>query len=165
MSLKAIDIVFIVVVLILGLNGFRKGFFSQLFSIIGVVLGLFLAYFFSDDLSLVLEGIIGKNKWLNMISFAAIFIGIVIVCGILNKIFKSTLETLGAQGMDRIFGFFFGVVQGWILCIAFTALLIFQPFFDPEKMIKESVIASKIADFLPKIEKIMPEQDEIIKNV
>lgn len=165
MSLKAIDIVFIVVVLILGLNGFRKGFFSQLFTIIGVVLGLLIAYFFSDNLSVIVEGIIGKNKWNNMISFVVLFLGIVIVCGILNRIFKSTLETLGAQGMDRIFGFFFGVFQGWVICIAFTALLIFQPFVDPDKIIKESVIASKIAEFLPKIEKILPQSNEIINNV
>ncbi len=163
MSLEIIDIIFIIILLVFGVNGFVKGFFSQLFTIIGVVLGIILAYFFSDNLSPYIVKFIGSGEWNNLISFILIFLGVLGVSFLLNKIFKEALDALGAKGMDKIFGFCFGLVQGVLACIAFTVMMIYQPFFDSKPIFKDSVLAIKIVDIIPELQKILPDSKAIIK--
>lgn len=165
MNLEAIDIVFIVLIFIFALSGFKKGFFSQLFTIIGLVLGLFFAYFFSDELSEKLVNLIGDGKWNNLISFTLILIIVLIIFKLLNKAFKESLEALGVQGMDKIFGFLFGAVQGVIICIGITACITFQSYLDPGDILYESTLGSIFSDFLPKIEKILPQTKEFVETL
>lgn len=165
MNLEVIDIIYIVIVLVMAFHGFKKGFFSQLFSIIGLIVGLFVAYFFSDDLSPKVAEIIGEGKWNNLISFILLFIVFFGICQLLNKAFKSSLEALGAQGIDKIFGFSFGLAQGWIIVTGITILLTAQPFFDPSPIFKNSTIGNKIISIIPDLEKIYPDAKETLENL
>ncbi len=165
MNLEAIDIVFIVLIFVLALNGFKKGFFSQLFSIIGLVLGLLSAYFFSDDLSQRLIEYIDVGKWNNLVSFILILLLVVIIFRLLNKAFKESLEALGAQGMDKIFGFLFGACLGLVVCIGITVLITLQSFVDPGEILVDSTLGSIFSDFLPKIEKIIPQSKDLIETL
>ncbi len=65
--------------------------------------------------------------------------------------------------MDKIFGFCFGLVQGVLACIAFTVMMIYQPFFDSKPIFKDSVLAIKIVDIIPELQKILPDSKAIIK--
>lgn len=165
MNLEAIDIIYIIIIFVLGLSGFKKGFFSQLFTIIGIVLGLFLGYFFSDDLGEVIIKYINIDNWSPLVSFVIIFLGIVIICNFLNKAFKDTLEALGAQGMDKIFGFLFGASQGVIICVGITALLTFQSFIDPSEIFEGSSIGAVFCDFLPKLENLLPQTKDFLETI
>lgn len=163
MNLEIIDIIFIVIVLIMAFHGFKKGFFSQLFIIIGLIVGLLIAYLFADLLSPTIAEIIGENKWNNLISFILIFLLFFGVCQLLNKAFKSSLEALGAQGIDKIFGFSFGLAQGWIIVTGITFLLTIQPFIEPEKIFRDGLIGNKIISIIPDLRKIYPDAKEYIE--
>lgn len=165
MNLEVIDIVFIVIVLIMAFHGFKKGFFSQLFIIIGLIVGLLVAYLFADLLSPTVAEVIGDNKWNNLISFILIFLLFFGVCQLLNKAFKSSLEALGAQGIDKIFGFSFGLAQGWIIVTGITFLLTMQPFIEPEKIFRNSLIGNKIISIIPDLKKIYPDAKEYIETL
>lgn len=165
MSLEVIDIIFTVIILLVGFGGFKKGFFSQLITIVGIISGLFFAYFFSDDLSPYISNVIGEKVWINIVSFILIFVVVILITLLLNKIFKSALEKLGTEGLDRVLGFSFGLVQGLFICIGITALLTIQPFFDPDPIFRDSIIGGKIISALPELEKLFPETDMFLNNM
>ncbi len=165
MSFKVIDIIFIVVILILGFAGLKRGFFSQLITIIGLLAGLFCAYFFSDDLSPYIAKIIGERDSNNLISFILIFAAAILISMLLNKIFKNALNELGAEGLDKILGLSFGLIQGIFICIGITALLTLQPLFDPEPIFTDSFIGSRFLSVLPQLEKLLPEAQEFLGNM
>lgn len=163
MSLQIIDIIFIIIILLVGFGGFKKGFFSQIITIVGIILGLFLAYFLSDDLSPYLGNIIGEHSFNNMVSFILILLVSLLVTMLVNKIFKTTMENMGSEGIDKILGFIFGLVQGLFICIALTAFLTIQPLVNPEIIFSNSIFGNKIISVLPELEKILPEP-EVFKN-
>lgn len=164
MNLEVIDIIYIIIILIMAFYGFKKGFFSQLFTIVGLIVGLFVAYFFSDDLSPKLTEWFGGGRWNDLISFIILFVVFFSVCQFLNRIFKNSLEALGAQGIDKIFGFIFGSAQGLIIVIGITFLLTAQPIFDPTPIFENSTIGNWTLSVIPELEKIYPDTKEFIDN-
>ncbi|MGL1892066.1 MAG: CvpA family protein [Spirochaetaceae bacterium] len=164
MSFQIIDIIFIVIMLVVGFTGLKKGFFSQVVTILGVILGLFVAYSQSDKLAVKLSEFIGKHDWNVLLAFILIFVGIILFSVIINKLLKDSLEQLGTEGLDKILGFSFGLIQGLIICIGITYLLTVQPLFDPEPIFEDSIIGSKIVEVLPRLEKIIPEAEEYLNE-
>jgi len=165
MSFKVIDIIFIVVILILGFTGLKKGFFTQIVTILGIIIGLFVAYFFSDDLSPLISKIIGIREWNNLIAFIIILAVIILFSQLLNKAVKESLNQIGAEGLDKILGFIFGLVQGLFICIGLTTLITIQPFFDPEPIFRDSTLGSWILSVLPQLEKLLPNAQELLENL
>lgn len=163
MSFAVIDIVFIVIILVIGFTGLKRGFFTQLITIIGLAVGLFSAYFFSDDLSPYLMKVVGEQPWLNLLSFILILVVILLLTALSDKILDNTLEGLGADGLDKILGFVFGAIQGTFLCIGITALLLLIP-VDTINIFEGSMIGSKFVEILPELEKILPNTEEIMEN-
>lgn len=163
MSLQIIDIIFIVMILLVGFSGLRRGFFSQIITIVGVAAGLFLAYFLSDDLVPYVSGFIGEREWVTVLSFVLIFVATILVTLLINKIFKTTIENMGNEGIDKILGFIFGLVQGLFICITLTALLTIQPLINPEPIFRDSIIGNRIISALPQLEKMLPESN-IFRN-
>lgn len=164
MNLEIIDIIYIIIILIMAFYGFKKGFFSQLFTIVGLIVGLFIAYFFSDDLSAKLTEWLGGVQWNNLISFILLFVVFFALCQLLNKVFKNSLVVLGAQGIDKIFGFIFGSAQGLIIVIGVTFLLTAQPLFDPTPIFENSTIGNWTLSVIPTLEKIYPDTKDFIDN-
>ena len=163
MNLTAIDIIFTVIIVLVGFSGFKKGFFSQIITIIGIFVGLFISYFYYDDLAPVLINIFGSHGFINILAFILLFVGVIIITLLINKIGKSTMENLGSEGVDKILGFIFGLVQGLFICIILTALLTIQPLFNPDKIFNGSTIGNKIITVLPKLGNLLPDS-KIIDN-
>lgn len=164
MKFAVIDIIFIVIILVIGFWGLKKGFFTQLITIIGLGVGLFTAYFFSDDLSPILTKVVGEQPWLNLLSFIVIFAVVLLLTKLLDKMLDNTLEGLGADGLDKILGFLFGAIQGTFICIGITALLTIQPLVDPLTIFGNSIIGNQFVEMLPELEKIMPNTEDILEN-
>lgn len=164
MNFEVIDIVYIIIILLVGFSGFKKGFFSQVVTILGVILGLVLAYSLSDDLVPKISKIIGKHDWNNLLAFVLIFVGIILLSYLLNILLKESLEKLGSEGLDKVLGFTFGLIQGLVLCIGITYLLAVQPLVDPEPIFEDSIIGSKLVQVLPKLEKLIPEAGEYLDD-
>jgi len=165
MSLEVIDIIFIIIILITGIGGFKKGFFSQIITAAGIVIGLILAYFFSDDLLPYISNITGEREWNNIFSFILIFIVVTIVTLLVNKLLESALENLGTENIDKMLGFIFGLVQGVFACVIVTIILTAQPFFDPDPIFRDSVIGSKIVSALPAFEEYIPSGQDFLDEI
>ena len=109
--------------------------------------------------------VIGIREWNNLIAFIIILAVIILFSQLLNKAVKESLNQIGAEGLDKILGFIFGLVQGLFICIGLTTLITIQPFFDPEPIFRDSTLGSWILSVLPQLEKLLPNAQELLENL
>ena len=111
MELNYFDLAVGVIILLLGLKGILNGFFKELFGLIGIIGGIFVASRVGDQAGQLLSDLIFKFESQAAISFTgflftlAIFWGLMVVSGIL---FKKLSAVSGLGPVDRILGFAFG---------------------------------------------------------
>lgn len=111
MDLNYFDLVVGVIILLLGLKGILNGFFKELFGLIGIIGGIFIASRVGDDVGQLLSDMIFKFDSQAAISFTgflvtlALFWLLMILTGML---FKKLSALSGFGAMDHILGFIVG---------------------------------------------------------
>ncbi len=118
MELNYFDIIASVIILLLGLKGIINGFFKELFGLIGIIGGIFLASRFADSVGGYLSDLIFKFESPAAVSFTgflttlALFWLLMITLG---YIFKKLSIMSGMGPIDRIFGFVFGAGKFFLI--------------------------------------------------
>lgn len=146
--MNKLDIIIVILIAIPALIGLSKGFLRKVFSLVSLILGLYLATKFNTDLSLFIIKITGvSEKMSNIFSFVAIMMGIYTV-GIYIAKKLSGMNSL-TKSVDKTLGLFIGIIQGMI--IASLCVIAVNNF---DLMNKETVNNSKlyvfVNDFAPR---------------
>lgn len=107
-------------------KGFQRGIIFEIAMIIGVVLGLYLAF----KVSSLFEGLIGKvvneqGNTLHMITFFLIFITVVLIMILLAKFMEGILKIGNLNLFNKVAGAFFGLLK-FALVIS-VILSVFRP--------------------------------------
>jgi membrane protein required for colicin V production len=125
MDMNYFDIISLSIILLLGLKGIFNGFFKEVFGLIGIVGGIFIAsrygHIIGDPINSILK--LSSQSAINLIGFIitlAIFWLAMIMLGHLFKKF-STLSGLGP--VDKLLGFAFGASKFFLIAsvIAYAA--------------------------------------------
>ena len=125
MEYSYFDIIVSVVILFLGLKGILNGFFKELFGLLGIVGGIFIASRVGDDVGQYLSNLIFKFDSHAAITFTgflvtlAFFWFFMVMIGV---IFKKLSSIAGLGIFDRILGFIFGASKFFLIAsvIAFA---------------------------------------------
>ncbi len=110
MDINYFDLVVAAIILLLGLKGIVNGFFKELFGLVGIIGGIFIASRLGDQIGHMLS-----DKLFHFESkSAAAFTGFLLVLAlfwlgmvILGMVFKKLSKESGLGPVDRIFGFIF----------------------------------------------------------
>jgi len=138
------DIVCIVIVGFCLIRGIFRGLIKEISAIVGVIGGFYGAYTYYPIVAAFLSKWISSPSYLNIISFMAIFCGVLIVVNVFGIIIKYLLNVVFFGWLDRLGGAGFGVVKGaLIISILFIALTTFLPKGDP--LIKNSLLSPHVA--------------------
>ena len=150
----------ILIIVILGyslVRGLFRGLVKELSSIIGVLGGFYAAYTYYKVLAGLLAGFINDTSYLNILSFLAIFCGVLIVIGVLGVIIKYLLNIAFLGWVDRIGGVVFGVLKGvLIVSILFITLTAFLP--KGTAFIKNSELAPHVSWVSEKMAKVISKE-------
>ena len=146
-----IDIIVAIILILAAIKGFRQGLIVALFSFIALIIGVAAAM----KLSVVAAGYIGKavnisDKWLPIISFAVVFLIVVLLVRLGAKFIQKTIELAMLGWVNRVGGI---LLYAGLYIIIFSVLLFYADqmnFIKPETK-RESVTYSFIQPWGPKL--------------
>ena len=146
-----LDIIVAVILILAIIKGYRQGLIVALFSLIAFVIGIAAAL----KLSVVAAGYIGKtvnvsDKWLPIISFAVVFLIVVLLVRLGAKFIQKTVELAMLGWANRVGGILLYV---GIYILIFSVLLFYADqmnFIKPETK-TGSVTYSYIQPWGPKL--------------
>ena len=141
---QVIDIIFIILTVLMVIHGFIRGFVTELFSWASLAIGILAAVFLHPPVAVFIrDRFMPEVSYLpEILAFIVIFVAGMVVCKLLEQIFRNVVSGANLGGLDKVLGAAFGFVEG----IAIAGLIIFvlsvQPFFDVHGIIgdRKSVV-------------------------
>jgi membrane protein required for colicin V production len=123
--MNALDVVILGLLAFLVIKGIFRGFFREVASLAGIIVGLIIGNHYHPQMATFLRAYIPLEKTLPLLSFIIVFILVVIgfhLCGLLlHTLFKRLL----IGWFDRALGVFFALIKGVILSYLLIVLLTF----------------------------------------
>lgn len=118
MELNYFDIIVSIIVLFLGLKGIINGFFKELFGLVGIVGGIFVASRVGDSVGQQLSDLIFKFENNAAISFTGFLVTLVVfwlfMIGV-GFVFKKLSSMSGLGVFDKILGFIFSASKFFLI--------------------------------------------------
>lgn len=132
-------------------------------SIAGLVAGFLIANNYYPLLSEVLLKIT-HFRFINILSYALIFLAVLVGCLLLGSIFKKILQAVMLLWMDRIGGGVFGLGKGFIFCVAILMILVY--FVPSTSLVRDSKIVPHLYEISRSLVRLVPEdmKDSILKR-
>lgn len=122
MQLSLIDILFLVTVALLVFNGLRNGAVISLVNMIGIPLGFGVAYVFGPSFTSLLAS--NGLPAVPLISYAALFLGTVLVLHIIGTIIRGIVQKIPLINMgDSLIGGVIGFVEAWLIWLVLLIVL------------------------------------------
>lgn len=119
-----IDIIIVVLLAVFGIAGLRKGLITEAATLLGLGVGLYGAFHFSDFTAEKLVQLIEINpKYLNIIAFAVTFLVLAILVNLLGRLVTKLVQNINLGFIDKLGGFVIGVAKGVLICSLIVMLL------------------------------------------
>jgi len=107
---SAFDIIILSITVLLGLKGLMKGFIKEVFGLVGIIGGIFVASRLSEDIGNIIAPILAleSGSTIKLIGFIVGLIGFWIILYVAGIILSNIFSASGLGIFDRILGFLFG---------------------------------------------------------
>ena len=175
MSINILDIIIIIPLLLWARQGYNKGLIISVASLAALVLGLYLAFFFSDYTANLLKDYFTIDPdYLAIISFVVTFVVVVIAVILVGNVLQKFIDVLMLGFLNKATGLVFGILKGAL----YLSILIFViNYFDTDQSViknkyrEGSMLYKPVASFAPMLydrlnldnfQIELPTQDEII---
>lgn len=128
--------------------GFKRGIIAEILTLAGLIVAIFMAIFWYDDLSVFLIRQLKWNQSLsNVLSFILIFIAVIILFRLLENLLSHLTVLLLLNWINNLGGALFGFVRGSIIVGLLLFLLNYTPLPDEiEMQIGQSLLARFFLD-------------------
>lgn len=155
-----IDLVLVIAIAISALIGMKKGVIGIALTLAGLVLGVFLAGRYYILLSQYLS-FISHAGLVKVAAFAIIFIGVMVIAGVLARLLGKIASAIMMGWANRIGGGVLGGILGAIFCGAFLAMWV--KFLGMTQVIAESRIAPILLNQFPRVLALLPGEFDAIR--
>ncbi len=119
-----LDIIIAVLLVVFGIGGWRKGIIIEAATLLGLGLGLYGAFHFSDfTADKLVQYVEIDPKYLHLISFVVTFIVVAVVVNLLGRLLAKIVKTINLGFVDKIGGFLVGIAKGLLICSLLVMLL------------------------------------------
>lgn len=115
--MSGFDYAFLLIAALSCLLGIWRGLISEVFSLLGWLIALTIAWYGAAPLSGLLTSHVSSESMRWLACFALIFILMLIVLALLRTLLKGLLEAAGLSAVDRLLGACFGLVRAVILAV------------------------------------------------
>lgn len=119
-----IDIIIAVLMVVFGIAGLRKGIIIEAATLLGLCLGLYGAFHFSDFTAEKLVQFVSiDQKYLNIVAFIVTFIIVAVLVNLLARLIAKLVKAINLGFIDKIGGFVIGLAKGLLVCSLIVMLL------------------------------------------
>ncbi|HHW73206.1 MAG TPA: CvpA family protein [Firmicutes bacterium] len=147
---KWIDLVVLVFLALGLLKGFKKGLIRELFSLMGAILAIIIAYHSYQSLALVLLERYALSTWqAQSIAFVVLLIGISLLAAFFGYVWSKALSYTPFSVIDHLGGAVFGVVK--VVAVVLIVLVITNAanIAVLNTMLSESIVVQQIDLLMP----------------
>jgi membrane protein required for colicin V production len=123
--MNALDVVILGLLAFLVIKGIFRGFFREIASLAGIIVGLIIGNHYHPQMATFLRAYIPLEKSLPLISFIIVFILVVIGFHLFGLLLHILFKRLLIGWFDRLLGVFFAILKGVILSYLLIVLLTF----------------------------------------
>ena len=122
-AISIIDLTFLIITILSVVKCYSKGFVLSLLSVSKWLLAYVVTLILFPKIRPYFKNIIDSEYVLDVTLGLAIFILIIFIILVVNKGISKTVKFVGLGRLDSIFGFFFGFIRGYVICIClFSAI-------------------------------------------
>ncbi len=148
--MNIVDIILLICFIPALIQGFRKGFISQIIAIISIILGVWLSFRFSSSVSVWLAQYIqGSEQIMKLISFALILIAVIAGLTVLGRLIEGTFKLVMLGWLNRLLGVAFSLLKaGLVVGLAIMAFCSLNNTFGlvSEDTLNQSVLFPPLKD-------------------
>ena len=112
-----IDLIYLIITLLSLIKCYRKGFILSILAASKWILAYIVTLILFPKIKPYLKNIIDSEYVLDVTLGIGIFILVIFTIMMINKGIGKAVRYSGLGGLDSIFGFFFGFIRGYILCV------------------------------------------------
>jgi len=128
LGLSILDWLILFVILMNVLGAIGEGFFFELFSFAGVILGYLIAAWQYPRVAALYAHYVNSQWVADIAGFLTLFVLIVILGGAIGKTARWAVQGVGLRWFDRVLGGLFGFLKGVVICtVIVIALAAFSP--------------------------------------
>lgn len=141
--MNTVDIILLICFIPALVQGFRKGFISQIIAIISIILGAWLSFRFASEVSVWLaQYITGSEQILKITAFALILTAVIIGLTLLGKLLESTFELVMLGWLNKLLGAAFSLVKAGLLIG--LAIMVFCSLNNTFSLVSEEVLNESV---------------------
>ncbi|MDP2237986.1 MAG: CvpA family protein [Bacteroidales bacterium] len=122
--MNILDIIILILLVIFTIQGFRKGLVAELSSLLALILGVYVAFFFSSVTADFLHEFFGiESKYLKLIAFVLTLVLVIVAVAAIGKVVEKIINTLMLGFFNRLTGAVFGAIKGMLILSLILMLL------------------------------------------
>ena len=142
-NIPVIDLIFIILIALMIIRGYVKGFVEEIFSWGSKVLAIGVAVFlYAPGAALIRTRILREVRVVpEILAFIAIFIIVILVLKMLEHVLKDVIAGAKLRGLNKFFGLLLGLIEGAALTALILFILDIQPLFEASSIIGDSIFA------------------------
>ena len=120
-NIVAFDLIYIIITLLSLIKCSRQGFVLSILAAAKWLLAYVITLILFPRIKPYVEDIIDNEYILDIILGVGIFIIVIFLILMINKGISRALKFSGLGKLDTVFGFFFGFIRGYIICVCIFA--------------------------------------------
>ncbi len=152
-SISILDLLLLIVTGFFGFRSLFKGIVRAIFSLLGISAAYLVASLYYKLVAAKLASMIGALPWLDLAGFSLLFLGVLIVFGLIETTLLQFFAGNVSSGKDLagLLAFFIGLMEGFLLCSAILWLLQNRDFPSPvsKALFQNSIFASYYLNYNP----------------
>jgi membrane protein required for colicin V production len=161
-----LDAVIIIIAIVLGFTGMKRGIIKTVFGIAGLVVGIVLAGRYYDNFANLFSSF--DVAWAGIAAYAIILLATMALVGWIGSQISKLLKTLMLGWIDGLVGGLIGILMGGVFCAAiFTIVLKYNIGGPFEDIVLKSQLAILLMDRFPLLLGLLPGGDlsDVIRSI
>ena len=122
-QISIFDLIYILITILSLIKCYKKGFVLSLLSASKWLLAYVVTLFLFPKTKPYVEDIIDNEYVLDVTLGICLFIIIIFIILLINKGISKAVTYTGIGGLDKIFGFFFGFIRGYVISVCIFATI------------------------------------------